>query len=168
MVSSKIANSTKIGSQSTGPNSQQAKRPKSAKGTVAIQVFKDRLRLCWTYQSKRYFLYLGLPDSKLNRTVAAGKARTIEGDMATDNFDLTLAKYKPEHQTKSQIKVTEPFEKFIQRKPYTTRSTLISHALDMGMNPAMIAEMTGHDIQTLFRHYAGNVQGRPRLPDLMG
>jgi integrase len=350
--------------------------------------------LLWTYQSKRYFLYLGLPDGKLNRTVAAGKARTIEGDMATDNFDLTLAKYKPEHQAKSQIKVAELFEKFIQhkskqvykqtlvkydalmghikqffrdklvasveeidaerfkdtlaktlapgtlqeritlmracwnwaikqklvelnpwsavletlrvpprqkakpfnreeiakimsgfkddryyahyadyvefllstgcrtgeaiglrwvhlnddasvvwigeslsrghrkevktnrarfvsltprlqallvarkpggakpddlvfptpkghaiddhnfrnrawksvltkmgvdyRKPYTTRSTLISHALDMGMNPAMIAEMTGHDIQTLFRHYAGNVQGRPRLPDLMG
>jgi integrase len=394
MVSSKIARSTEIVSQSAEADSQQAKRKKAAKGTVVIQLFKDRLRLCWTYLGKRYFLYLGLPDGKLNRTVAEGKARMIEGDMATGNFDLSLVKYKPEQQLKSQIKVAELFEKFIKhkakvvykqtlikydalmghikqffkdksvaaiadldaerfkenlaktlapatlqeriilmracwnwgikqkfveinpwgavletlrvpprqkakpfnkeeitkimdgfrddryyahyadyvefllstgcrtgeaiglrwahlnddasvvwigeslsrghrkevknnrarfvtltsrlqslliarkpatakpddlvfpapkghaiddhnfrnrawksilarvgvdyRKPYTTRSTLISHALDMGMNPAMIAEMTGHDIQTLFRDYAGNVQGRPRLPDLMG
>ena len=46
-------------------------RKKAAKGTVVIQVFKERLRLCWSYLGKRYFLYIGLPDSKLNRANAA-------------------------------------------------------------------------------------------------
>lgn len=381
-------------SRSQEAESQLSKRKKAPKGTVSVQVFKGRLRLCWSYRGKRYFLYLELPDGKTNRIMAEVKAKQIEGDIATGNFDPTLAKYKPEQSMTSSIKATELFEKFIRhkgkqvykqtlakykallgyikqffrdkvatgldeaqagqfkdwlskriapitlheritlmracwewgikqklveanpweevlksvkvppqqkpkpftkeeiekiltgfrsdryyshysdyvefllstgcrtgeaiglrwchfnhdcsvmwigeslsrghrkevknnrarfvtltprlqtmmlarkpedakpddlvflspkgkaiddhnfrnrawksilskvgveyRKPYTTRSTLISHALDMGMNPAMIAEMTGHEIQTLFREYAGNVQGRPRLPELIG
>jgi integrase len=380
-------------SHSSSADSQLAKRKKASKGTVSIQVFKDRLRLCWSYLGKRYFLYLGLPDSKVNQIVAEGKAKLIEGDLATGNFDPTLSKYKPEQLVVEHLKVADLFEKFIRhkskkvykqtlikydalmgyihqffrekpanwvseaeaerfkekltqhlapitvqeritlmracwnwgikqkllelnpwnevlasikvpprqkakpfnkaeiekimsgfrtdryyahyaeyvefllstgcrtgeaiglrwahlnddcsvvwigeslsrghrkevknnrarfitltprlqamlnarkpaevqpddlvflspngkaiddhnfrnrawksilqkagvpyRKPYTTRSTLISHALDQGLNPAMIAEMTGHDIQTLFRDYAGNVQGRPRLPEII-
>lgn len=52
------------------------------------------------------------------------------------------------------------------RKPYTTRHTLISHALDLGMNPVNIAQLTGHDVQTLYENYAGNVNSRPLLPEL--
>jgi len=52
------------------------------------------------------------------------------------------------------------------RKPYTTRHTLISHALDLGMNPVMVAQLTGHDVQTLYQNYAGSVNSRPRLPEL--
>ncbi len=52
------------------------------------------------------------------------------------------------------------------RKPYTTRHTLISHALDLGMNPVMVAQLTGHDVQVLYENYAGNVNSRPRLPEL--
>lgn len=52
------------------------------------------------------------------------------------------------------------------RKPYTTRSSLVSHALDMGMAPAAVAELTGHDVQVMYRHYSGNVSSRPRLPEL--
>ncbi len=52
------------------------------------------------------------------------------------------------------------------RKPYTTRSTLISHALDQGMNPVEISELVGNRIETLHRHYAGVVR-RPKLPDLL-
>lgn len=52
------------------------------------------------------------------------------------------------------------------RKPYTTRHTLISHALDLGENPIMVAQLTGHDVQVLFKNYAGNVNSRPRLPEL--
>lgn len=52
------------------------------------------------------------------------------------------------------------------RKPYTTRHTLVSHALDLGMNPVMVAQLTGHDVQVLFKNYAGNVNSRPRLPEL--
>jgi integrase len=52
------------------------------------------------------------------------------------------------------------------RKPYTTRSTLISHALDLGKSPLEVAQLTGHDVQVLFKNYAGSVSSRPRLPDL--
>lgn len=52
------------------------------------------------------------------------------------------------------------------RKPYITRHTLISHALDLGMNPVSVAQLTGHDVQTLYEDYAGNVNSRPRLPEL--
>lgn len=53
------------------------------------------------------------------------------------------------------------------RKPYNTRHTLISHALDRGMNPVTVAQLTGHDVQTLYENYAGNVNSRPMLPELM-
>ncbi|MBE9016106.1 site-specific integrase, partial [Chroococcidiopsidales cyanobacterium LEGE 13417] len=52
------------------------------------------------------------------------------------------------------------------RKPYTTRHTLVSHALDLGMNPVVVAQLTGHDVQVLFKNYAGNVNSRPQLPEL--
>lgn len=52
------------------------------------------------------------------------------------------------------------------RKPYTTRHSVISHALDLGMNPVAVATLTGHDVETLYRSYAGNVQCRPMLPEL--
>jgi integrase len=65
------------------------------KGEVGVSLDRDRLRLNWRYAGKRYYLYLGLPDTRINRIVAEGKARMIEGDMATGNFDPTLVKYKP-------------------------------------------------------------------------
>jgi integrase len=52
------------------------------------------------------------------------------------------------------------------RKPYTTRHTLISHALDTGMNPVVVAQLTGHDVKTLYENYAGVVNSRPRLPEI--
>ena len=39
---------------------------------------------------------VGLPDSIINRKVAAQKAQQIELDMLSGNFDPTLQKYKPE------------------------------------------------------------------------
>jgi integrase len=96
--------------------SQSQQRRKAPKGTVSVQVFKDRLRLCWSYYGKRYFLYVGLPDSKINRVVAEQKARQIEGDMATGNFDPSLRKYKPEYQQHQSISVTKLFERFMEQK----------------------------------------------------
>lgn len=52
------------------------------------------------------------------------------------------------------------------RKPSNTRHSLVSHALDLGMNPVSVAQLTGHDVRVLFDNYSGNVSGRPRLPEL--
>jgi len=94
--------------------SQSGIKKKAPKGTVVVQVFKDRLRLCWSYLGKRYYLYIGLPDSKTNRTMAEVKAGAIEGDLATGNFDSTLKKYKSEAQRfrNSQLTTVGLFQKF--------------------------------------------------------
>jgi integrase len=52
------------------------------------------------------------------------------------------------------------------RKPYISRSTLISHALDQGLNPVNLAELTGHDVDTLYKNYAGVID-RSMLPDIL-
>lgn len=52
------------------------------------------------------------------------------------------------------------------RKPYTTRSTFITHCLLNGMKPLVIAEYTGHDIEVLYDHYAGYIQNDEDIPDL--
>ncbi|MFM7449269.1 MAG: site-specific integrase, partial [Leptolyngbyaceae cyanobacterium] len=52
------------------------------------------------------------------------------------------------------------------RRPYNSRHTLVSHALDQGMNPVEVAQLTGHDVKTLYEDYAGSVNSRPRLPEL--
>jgi integrase len=53
------------------------------------------------------------------------------------------------------------------RKPYTTRATLISHALDLGKSPLEVAQLTGHNVQVLYKHYAGSVSSCPHLPELL-
>jgi integrase len=60
------------------------------KGSVNIEVFNDRLRLAWSWQGKRFWLYIGLPDSIANRKAASMKASQIELDMASGNFDPSL------------------------------------------------------------------------------
>lgn len=52
------------------------------------------------------------------------------------------------------------------RKPYTMRHTFTSGALEIGLSPAVVASLTGHTVETLYRHYAGNVRGLVELPEL--
>ena len=51
------------------------------------------------------------------------------------------------------------------RKPYYLRATFVSHALEAGLSPTMIAAMTGHSVQVLYEHYAASVKA-PQLPDM--
>ena len=44
------------------------------------------------------------------------------------------------------------------RKPYTTRKTAASHAIDAGANYLEVAQALGHDPQTMHRHYAESIQ----------
>ncbi|MDX2244568.1 MAG: tyrosine-type recombinase/integrase [Leptolyngbyaceae cyanobacterium bins.302] len=52
------------------------------------------------------------------------------------------------------------------RKFYNTRHTYISHVLQAGMNPILVAEIAGHDVETLLRCYAGVVSHRLSLPEI--
>jgi integrase len=51
------------------------------------------------------------------------------------------------------------------RNPYTMRATFVSHALESGLAPSVVANLTGHNIQVLYEHYAGSVNSRPQLPE---
>ena len=83
---------------------------------VKVENDNGRLRLRWTYQGNRFTLAIGLPDSVTNRIVAEGKARVIEGDIATGNFDVTLKKYKPAKASPRVEPITTDklFTKFMQ------------------------------------------------------
>jgi integrase len=89
-----------------------------ASGCVTVQVIKARLRLVWSSQGRRFFLYIGLADTKPNRKAANIKAQTIELDIGSGNFDRSLAKYKPQAQSEA-ISVVEMFDRFTQQKQRT-------------------------------------------------
>ncbi|MBD2196593.1 MULTISPECIES: tyrosine-type recombinase/integrase [Calothrix] len=90
------------------------------KGVVAVEEYQTRLRLRWSYAGKRYCLYLGLPNTKLNWKAAQQKATQIELDIASGNFDATLSKYKPPSQKVipeiKDIRIIDLFERFREYK----------------------------------------------------
>lgn len=52
------------------------------------------------------------------------------------------------------------------RKPYNCRHTFISHCLESGLSPSTVASITGHNVDTLYRNYAGSVISRPTIPSM--
>jgi integrase len=53
------------------------------------------------------------------------------------------------------------------RKPYTTRSTLISYWLAQGEDPLTVAKMTRTSVKTIYEHYAGSIKTNVRLPEIL-
>ena len=51
------------------------------------------------------------------------------------------------------------------RRPYNTRHTFISHCLEAGLNPVVVASITGHDVKVLYQDYVGLVSSSS-LPEL--
>lgn len=70
------------------------KRRKAAKGTIKIKNSRGWLQLVFTFNGRRRYLSLGVEDSKSARSLAQMKAKKIELDILSGNFDETLAKYK--------------------------------------------------------------------------
>jgi integrase len=64
------------------------------KVTVAVEAFKGRLRLRWSYQKRRYCMTLGLDDTARGRVLAQNRVLQIEKDIELDNFDPTLERYQ--------------------------------------------------------------------------
>ncbi|MGB3296405.1 MAG: tyrosine-type recombinase/integrase [Phormidesmis sp.] len=72
------------------------KRRKAAKGTVTIKNSRGWLQLVFTFNGRRRYLSLGVTDTKSARALAEMKAKQIELDILSGNFDETLAKYQPQ------------------------------------------------------------------------
>jgi integrase len=66
---------------------------KNERGTVGLSNYKNRIRLRWSYQSKRYSLNLEAYN-KVNVLLAKKVALQIENDMLNDTFDYSLNRYK--------------------------------------------------------------------------
>lgn len=94
----------------------ESKQQRALKGTVAVQCDDGWLRLRWSWGRKRYTMAIGLPDSKINRIVAERRAKLIEQDIVTDQFDPTLSKYRRIEQREDSIEVVELFDRFSQFK----------------------------------------------------
>lgn len=69
---------------------------RNKRGSVSVSTRNDMLRLRWTHQGRPFQLALGLPDSPLNRHRAEILASEIAADIARNQFDPTLAKYRPQ------------------------------------------------------------------------
>jgi integrase len=65
---------------------------KSPKGAVSISNYKERIRLRWRFQGKRYSLSLSAY-TKVNLNAVKKVVLQIELDMANGQFDDTLVRY---------------------------------------------------------------------------
>ena len=104
--------------------SDSEKIGRTGRSLVKVENDDGRLRLRFTHGDKRYAIALGLPDSKMNRTVAQQKAAQIELDIVSGNFDSTLKKYKPQRRTSQKSTygtVAGLFEKFMQEEQKAKR-----------------------------------------------
>jgi integrase len=54
----------------------------------------------------------------------------------------------------------------IAKRPlYATRHTFVSNALASGVDPMAISQITGHNPQTMFAHYASHVNSKVEIPN---
>lgn len=106
---------------------------KASKGSVQVIASNGRLQLRFRYAGKRRYLPLGFPDDRDNRLAAEMKARQIQLDILSGNFDETSAKYKPQSSLAIILGTAEPpcillsklWEKYTEyRKPQIAETTL--------------------------------------------
>jgi integrase len=82
-------------------------------------------------------------------------------------FPSTSGKPLDDHNFRNRAwKTILDLAKVTYRKPYNTRHTFISHCLAAGMNPMLVAQLTGHNPQVLFEHYAASIESSPSIPSL--
>ena len=146
----------------------------------------EAIGLCWKHLSEDCStVWIGESLSRgIRKATKTNRARTITLtsriqslllSMKSENFDLekpvfTTRQGNPidDHNFRNRAWKSVLAKVGVEyRKPYNTRHTLISHALDRGMNPVAVAQLTGHDVQTLYENYAGNVNSRPMLPEIL-
>ncbi|MBW4490225.1 MAG: site-specific integrase [Trichocoleus desertorum ATA4-8-CV12] len=108
---------------------------KASKGSVQIKTSNNRLQLVFSFGGKRHYLSTGFTDNPVNRKAAEMKARQIELDLASGNFDPTLEKYKPQSVLSTVTPITpiappkpslaELWEQFIAyKRPQCSPSTM--------------------------------------------
>ncbi len=68
---------------------------KNTKGTPSLESYQGRLRIRFRINGQQKAFSLGLADTNENRVKGESIVRQMHLDMLSNNFDSTLAKYKP-------------------------------------------------------------------------
>ena len=120
-------------------------------GSVSVGNARGKLRIYWTFDRKRYFIHTGMPDTAVNRLVAESKAKQIEADCATGNFDKTLSKYKSKSKVSDCITCSDLFSRFTAWKgerihPNTMGLYFsIQRNIDQVIGPRLASSVTEND-----------------------
>lgn len=114
---------------------------KKQKGSIGIESFQGRLRLRLPrqlYGGRQRYLTLGLSDTPDHRKFADLKAKQIEFDLLTGQFDESFRKYKPPVLAQEgEIELAELWRKFTKFKQLTVSPSTL--ATDYEKTRRMIA-----------------------------
>ena len=109
---------------------------KSQKGSVSVNILRGRLRLRLPrqlYEGEQKYLSLGIPDNPGNRKFAELKAKEIEFDILSGNFDPSLNKYRclsyqpgTDELSQQEPLLIELWDKFTQFKSSTIRPSTMA------------------------------------------
>jgi integrase len=88
---------------------------KSKRGSIGVTIYGGQIRLRWRFNGKRFSLNAG-PDTTKQHITARKIIFLIERDIAYDEFDLTLDKYrlKPKAPSKPTMTFVESFEHWVR------------------------------------------------------
>lgn len=100
----------------------------SKRHTVTVYQKSGYLYLRWRYQGSQKQLACLLPDNPINRTIAESRAKVIEIDIATGNYDETLLKYKSKKS--SSLSVTNNSDTTAADLSQASLQSLLNHWLD--------------------------------------
>ncbi|GGA58634.1 tyrosine-type recombinase/integrase [Okeania sp. KiyG1] len=82
-------------------------------GMAKVESFQNRLRVRFPrslFGGQQKTLALGLPDLPKYRAIAEAKIEAINSDIALDQFDFTLDRYRPQHRQKLHLVRAEEFK----------------------------------------------------------
>ncbi|NEO88430.1 MAG: tyrosine-type recombinase/integrase [Spirulina sp. SIO3F2] len=123
---SRSSSSTAISSASSWGDFEVPRKPK---GTVTVEKYRGRLRLRLprhVFGGVQKYMSLGLANTAENRRIAKAKAQQIEADIALENFDHSLKRYRSKYAVANdEPPLIDLWEKFTQFKRNTIESTTI-------------------------------------------
>ena len=147
------------------------------KGSVKVIVSHDCLQLRFRYKGRRHYLRLGLSDTPVNRKVAEAKAKPIELDIISGNFDATLSKYRLSadaesiSEAKAKSTLWELLGRFLEYKEAQCRENTMRHTYSVYTNYARVPLTYDLERAAEIRNYALKlfpwIQPSDLLPDYL-
>lgn len=79
----------------------------------------------YLFNGEQKYIYLGIPDTPINRQAALARAQIISSDIAYDRFDYSLEKYKPSTINSDSLGLIEIWQKYTEFKQKTLAHSTI-------------------------------------------